>query len=196
MSEYQYYEFRSIHKPLTKDAREVFASLSSRAKIHSHSASYEYSYGDFRGEPEALLLDFADVFFYIANWGNVQLMFKYPVTQVDKTLLEKYSIMSDAINYIEREDQMIVVLDLQNEDGFGWTEGEGMLAELLPLYDEIKKGNYQVLRLAVALQAALYNYVDEDDDIEHLDTLLAQTTLSDAQKTLLGYMQLEARDMA
>ncbi|MHA7841666.1 MAG: hypothetical protein ACX932_07370 [Gammaproteobacteria bacterium] len=34
-----------------------------------------------------------------------------------------------------------------NEAGFGWVDGEGMLPDLLPLYDEIKTENYQFLRL-------------------------------------------------
>lgn len=77
MSEYQYYEFCKTHKPLSIYARNEMQALSSRAKITTHGASYEYNYGDFRGDPKALLLKHFDIFFYISNWGCIQLMFKY-----------------------------------------------------------------------------------------------------------------------
>lgn len=62
MSEYQYYEFCSISKPLTREARMEMASLSSRAKVSTHGASYVYNYGDFKGDPKQLLLKHFDVF--------------------------------------------------------------------------------------------------------------------------------------
>ena len=83
MSEYQYHEFCSIHQPLSAAARKKMNSLSSRAQVGTHNASYVYNYSDFRGNPKQLLLKYFDVYFYIASWGTVQLMFKYLSTQVD-----------------------------------------------------------------------------------------------------------------
>jgi hypothetical protein len=47
MSEYQYYEFRAIDSPLTANQKESLSSLSSRARVTSHSVSYVYNYSDF-----------------------------------------------------------------------------------------------------------------------------------------------------
>ncbi|MCW5590456.1 MAG: hypothetical protein KIT27_12460, partial [Legionellales bacterium] len=69
MSEYQYYEFCSINKPLSTEARKEMLSLSSRASVGTHTASYVYNYGDFRGKPKQLVLKHFDVFFYISNFG-------------------------------------------------------------------------------------------------------------------------------
>lgn len=63
-------------------------SLSSRAQVGTHSASYVYHDGDFRGIPEALLLKYFDIFFYISHWGTIRLMFKYPVQEIDITELK------------------------------------------------------------------------------------------------------------
>ena len=41
-------------------------------------------------------------------------------------------------------EDVLLEIDINNEEGFGWTEGEGILPDLLPLYDEIKSGNYQI----------------------------------------------------
>ena len=55
MSEYQYYEFQALDKPLTKQQQKELRSLSSRAEITATSFVNEYNYGDFRGEPQKLM---------------------------------------------------------------------------------------------------------------------------------------------
>jgi hypothetical protein len=49
MSEYQYYEFLAIDRPLTADEKRRIGELSSRVKPTTNSASFTYSYGDFPG---------------------------------------------------------------------------------------------------------------------------------------------------
>jgi len=93
MSEYQYYEFCKINRPLTIDARKEMYSLSSRAKVTTHGASYVYNYGDFRGNPKDLLLKYFDVFFYISNFGCIQLMFKYRNQEINIDEVKKYCTM-------------------------------------------------------------------------------------------------------
>src|SRR5208282_745549 len=92
MSGYQYYEFCRIKAPISQKAREEMASLSSRANVGTHGASYVYNYGDFRGDSKKLLLKYFDVFFYISNYGTIQLMFKYKLGQVNIEELKKYDI--------------------------------------------------------------------------------------------------------
>lgn len=48
MSEYQYYEFRAIDRPLTEAQKSKISALSSRAHVTSRMASFVYNYGDFR----------------------------------------------------------------------------------------------------------------------------------------------------
>ena len=52
MSEYQYYEFLALDKPLTDEQRAELRKLSSRAEITATRFVNEYNYGDFRGNPE------------------------------------------------------------------------------------------------------------------------------------------------
>lgn len=146
MSEYQYYEFCKINSPLTAEARKAMHSLSSRAQVGTHGASFVYNYGDFRGEPKELLLKYFDVFFYVSNFGSVRLIFKYSDLDIKASELKKHCI-SDVIECGHHGSHTLLDIDFHNEDGFGWVEGEGMLPNLLPLYDEIKSGNYQLLQL-------------------------------------------------
>lgn len=52
MSEYQYYEFRAIDRPLTEIQKAKISALSSRSHVTSHTASFIYNYGEFRGSAE------------------------------------------------------------------------------------------------------------------------------------------------
>jgi hypothetical protein len=150
MSEYQYYEFCSINKPLTSEARKEMSSLSSRANVGTHNAFYVYNYGDFRGNSDTLLLKYFDVFFYISNFGTIRLTFKYNVFQINIDEIKKYCI-NHVISYKQHCDDILLDIYIQNEEGFGWTEGEGVWQNLLPLYDEIKSKNYQFLRIVSAV---------------------------------------------
>jgi hypothetical protein len=49
MSEYQYYEFRAIERPLTNKQVGELRRYSSRADITATSFSVEYNWGDFKG---------------------------------------------------------------------------------------------------------------------------------------------------
>lgn len=154
MSEYQYYEFCRLGSPLSPEARKEMAALSSRARVGTHSASYVYSYSDFRGDPKKLLLEYFDVFFYISNWGTVQLMFKYLDQEIDSDALKQYSI-EDVICFEQYDPYVVLSVEINNEESGDWINGEELLPDLLPLYEEIKSKNYQFLRLASAVHHQL-----------------------------------------
>jgi hypothetical protein len=181
MSEYQYYEFCSLHSPLSAAARKEMSALSSRAQVGTHSASYVYNYSDFRGNPEALLLKYFDVFFYISNWGTIRLMFKYPAQEIEIKKLKKYSI-KDVISCQAQKDYVVLNIAINNEEGFGWTDGEGLLADFLPLYEEIQSKNYQFLQLIKAIHDEL---TGEKENA--LASTLADMKLSAAQSAFLDH---------
>lgn len=179
MSEYQYYEFCSINSPMTSEARKEMASLSSRTRISTHGASYVYNYGDFRGDPEKLVLKYFDVFFYINNWGTVRLMFKYPIHELRIDELKKYCIQN-MVSCKQHGQQILVDIDINNEEGGGWIEGEGILPTLLPLYDEIKSKNYQIFKLILAVNDEFSGETENT-----LNTMTTKTNLSSAQQAFL-----------
>ncbi|MBP9778476.1 MAG: hypothetical protein KBD25_04770 [Rickettsiaceae bacterium] len=151
MSEYQYYEFCKLHSPMSKETRQIMHSLSSRAKVGTHNASYIYNYGDFRGDSEKLLLEHFDVYFYINKFGTIKLCFKYNENDLDLEKLNQYRI-EDVID-VKKYDANII-LDLHicpEEGGCSWLDADDMLADLMPLYDEIKNNNYQLLDILTAI---------------------------------------------
>jgi hypothetical protein len=67
MSEYQYYEFRAIDKPLDNRQMQKLRAVSSRAVITPTSFVNEYNWGDFKGNPDEWMEKYFDVFLYYAN---------------------------------------------------------------------------------------------------------------------------------
>ena len=47
MSEYQYYEFQAIDKPLTETEQKKISSLSNRVELTAMTAKFVYNYSDF-----------------------------------------------------------------------------------------------------------------------------------------------------
>ena len=152
-------------------------SLSSRAMVSTHGASYVYNYSDFRGDSKQLLAKYFDVYFYIANWGTVELMFKYPAAEIKFEEIKKYA-KEYLISCEKSKNNIIVGISISTEDGFGWLEGAEWLPEFLPFYDELKKGDYRLLELAKAID------VDEGD-CQSSDILKKKSAWTGAQEALL-----------
>lgn len=55
MSEYQYYEFQAVDRPLDRAAQDALRSISSRARISATSFVNQYEWGDFKGDPRKLV---------------------------------------------------------------------------------------------------------------------------------------------
>ena len=78
MSEYQYYEFQAIERPLTKRHIRELRRYSTRASITSTRFVNHYEWGGFKGDPSAWMAKYFDAFLYVANWGTRELMLRFP----------------------------------------------------------------------------------------------------------------------
>ena len=90
MSEYQYYEFLALDRPLTEQQRTELRSMSTRAEITPTRFVNEYHWGDLKGDPHAMMQRYFDAFLYLANWGTRQLMFRLPHGVLDGQTSERY----------------------------------------------------------------------------------------------------------
>jgi hypothetical protein len=119
VSEYQYYEFLALNKPLTEKQRAELRKLSSRAEITATRFVNEYNYGDFRGGPEKLMERYFDAFLYLANWGTRRLMFRFPHALLDAEVARQYC-HTDVASVIETSDHVIVSLYLDRDPDNYW----------------------------------------------------------------------------
>ena len=154
MSEYQHYEFQAIDRPLTHEEQEAVASLSSRVAPHPRRAVFTYSFGGgLRRSAEDLLVEYYDAKLYLANWGSRQLMFRFPKELIDLEQVQQYAMefLSDFVSAISLQiegDYAILDIQLGEEEGLGWIEGEGWLDSLIGLRDGILRRDLRVLYLA------------------------------------------------
>lgn len=114
MSEYQYYEFRAVDRPLDQEAKDALRKLSSRAEITSHGMVNTYNHGDFRGRPEELMDRYFDAFLYVANWGMRRLAFRLPKGTIDVDEVRKYCDQADECLSV-REAKEHVVVEFQSD---------------------------------------------------------------------------------
>jgi hypothetical protein len=169
MSEYQYYEFQAIDRPLTADQQAEVETLSSRAHVTAHMASFVYNYGDFRGDPEQLMRDYFDAMLYMANWGSRRLMFRIPGALIDTKHAKLYCISEDIeLWQTPNEQHVIVDFEFNDDEQAAWTEGEGWLDNLVALREELIQGDFRVLYLAWLKAAAIAVEIEDiaDDTIE------------------------------
>jgi hypothetical protein len=160
MSEYQYYEFRAVDRPLTKQEMGALCAISSRAEITPTSFVNTYNWGDFKGNPDALMKKCFDAFVYVANWGTHRFMLRLPRWALEETALSDYCA-GDSASAWETSD--FVVLDFRSEDEVGdWEEGEGYMASLIPLRGELMNGDLRCLYLGWLL-CAQCDELDDDD---------------------------------
>jgi hypothetical protein len=193
MSEYQYYEFRAIDHPLTNKQRQEVASLSSRAYVTSHQASFVYHYGDFRGDVKRLITEHFDMMLYMANWGTRRLMFRIPSSLIDMKQVAPFCI-SEEIDHWSSKDKESIILDLNfcDEEQSGWTEGKGWLDELIHLREELIQGDFRVLYLAwlkAAEKALEMEKIDGDTLEPPVPCGLKQ--LSNAQREYIRFLDID-----
>lgn len=149
MSEYQYYEWQTIDRPLTAHEQADVDGLSSHMDtVTSTQAIVTYSWGDFKHDPKKVLLKYFDAFLYDSNFGVRELMFRLPKKLVDVDLLQPYLIEDRII--LEQHGAWFVLHIEINEDAdyFEWIESENVLGQLAPLREQLLQGDARMLYLA------------------------------------------------
>ena len=151
MSEYQYYEFQTIDRPLTeRDMRELRA-CSTRATITATRFVNHYEWGSFKGDPAAWVEKYFDAFLYVANWGTHELSLRLPLQALDLKTAKQYCCGEAASARINGD--FIILEFLSEEEGGEWEDGGGWLSSLIPLRADIAGGDHRALYLAWLLCA-------------------------------------------
>ncbi|MFI2709295.1 hypothetical protein ACH495_04075 [Micromonospora sp. NPDC018662] len=149
MSEYQYYEFTAVDRPLTGRERAELRSLSTRADITATSFVNTYEWGDFKGDPHTLMERYFDAHLYLANWGTRRLMLRLPKHLLDPTTVAQYCQSDSASAWTAGKH---VIIDLHDEDEDGADEwdldGHGLLTSIIPVRAGLAAGDLRLLYLA------------------------------------------------
>ena len=151
MSEYQYYEFLAIDRPLSEKEMGELRALSTRARITPASFVNEYNWGDFRGDCDRLMARYFDAFVYVANWGTRRFMLRLPRRLVDLEMLRR-CCAGDAMDCSLSGTSVVLSFLSECDDG-SWEDGEGWMQSLIPIRAAIASGDARSLYLGWLLCA-------------------------------------------
>ena len=125
MSEYQYYEFQAVDRPLSDKQMAELRRYSSRAQITPSSFVNVYNYGDFRGDPVKLVEKYFDAFLYLANWGTRWFMLRVPKKLLDPRMARSYSA-GNCLSSRQHGDHLVLSFRSEDEGGLRVGRGRGM----------------------------------------------------------------------
>jgi hypothetical protein len=167
MSEYQYYEFQAIDRPLSRDEMAAVRALSTRATITPTRFVNEYQWGDFKGDPLTLMERYYDAHLYFANWGTHRLMLRLPRRLLDPRTARRYSpgrgSWENGVAVRVKGEHVILVFHSNDESGeFDEDDdaGEAWLASLITVRADLAGGDHRALYLGW-LCAALAGELDD-----------------------------------
>jgi hypothetical protein len=145
MSEYQYYEFQAIDRPLTPKQMTELRTFSTRARITATSFTNEYHWGSFKGDPDRWMERYFDAYLYFANWGTQHLMLRLPARLAPLEVVEPYCD-GRSLSYRCKGEYVILSFLSESED-YDWEEDGNKLSTLTPLRTDLLRGDYRSLYL-------------------------------------------------
>ena len=167
MSEYQYYEFQAIDRPLDRAAQDALRSISSRARITATSFTNQYEWGDLKGDPHKFMERWFDLHLYVANWGTRRLMIRVPKGFVNQVDIDPFIREIDWVEVWTSGDNLIIDIQHHEDGGYDdWDDGSGRLAALAPLRTDLLSGDLRLFYL-LWLVAVQDEFVP-DNEIEPL----------------------------
>ncbi len=147
MSEYQYYEFQAIDRPLSGADQDALRALSTRARITATSFTNSYEWGDFKGDPARLMENWFDLHLYLANWGSRRLMLRWPARLVDRPRLDAFLGEVDYATIRSAGKNLVLDINIDEVESEDWDDGSGWLAALAPLRADVLRGDLRLFYL-------------------------------------------------
>lgn len=190
MSEYQYYEFLAIDRPLTQQEMGILRSISSRAHITPVSFTNAYNWSDLKADPLDLMHRFFDAHVYVASWMTAMFMVRLPIETLSSKMVDALEML-DVIDFDSSKTHWVVTWSLnesEDYDRFGSDDGRGWMARLSPLREELLRGDLRSLYigwLAAVNRAAL-----EEDELEPIPAT-GMDNLTAAQQALVEFLEVD-----
>jgi len=191
MSEYQYYEFVAIDRPLTREEMAELRSRSSRATITPTSFVNEYHWGELKGNPADWMRRYFDAFVYVAIWRSCRFALRLPHAVFNKTELTPF-LTKNALTVDDSGSHWILDWSLLDEsedyDHSRTEDGGGWMGRLVPLRDELLRGDLRPLYLG---WLAGVSAREVGDNVTEPEIPPGMSQLSPAQMALAEFLEID-----
>lgn len=188
MSEYQYYEFAAIDRPLTRAEMAKLRAVSTRGVITPTSFTNHYEWGDLKADPADWMQRYFDAFVYTANWCSRWLSPRVPLGTFPRGALKPFAVRH-SLAYKATKTHWVIdwtLDDSEDYDRFAEDDGSGWMRCLMPLRDELLRGDLRPLYLGWLASADALR----DDALEpEVPPGLAE--LSPAQQALAEFLEVD-----
>jgi hypothetical protein len=189
MSEYQYYEFQAIDRPLSDAELREVRGYSSRAHITPATFVNHYEWGSFKGDPDKWMDKYYDAFLYFANWGTHELKLRLPARLLDSDAASDYCC-GECASLREKNGKVILSFCADDEDGGSdWGDDQWHLSSLIPVRTELVNGDLRALYLGWLLSVQQGEF-DDDEPEPPVPPGLGE--LSAAQCSLTEFLRIDA----
>lgn len=194
MSEYQYFEFLAVDKPLNTRMQSEVRTLSTRAVITPTSFTNTYHFGNFHGDPCAMMRKYYDLHIHVTSWGTRRLMVKVPAKSLSGGVAD-YTL--EPYLTPEATGKHLLFDFTSEDDSADYTEeAEGWMASLARVRDEIAMGDARPLYLGwlAAIGTSQRNECAFDTEWEHELEPAAPAGLGDLtgpQQALADYLRID-----
>ncbi|GAA0405780.1 hypothetical protein Acor_41290 [Acrocarpospora corrugata] len=195
MSEYQYYEFLAVDRPLTKEQQAEVRALSTRARITATSFTNDYQWGNFRGRPQVMMERYYDAHLYLTNWGTHQVMLRLPAALLDLAAVEPYCV-GDQVTAWTSGEHLILDLTSQEEEEYWEEDVERSLSAIVGVRAELAAGDLRPLYLAWLSAYGTWERDEDAFDYAEEDELEPPVppglgSLTAAQRALADFLRLD-----
>ena len=156
MSEYQYYEFAAIDQPLTRADMRKLRAVSTRAEITPTGFANHYEWGDLKADPADWMRRYFDAFVYTANWCSCRLALRVPLKTFTKSEMKSFTTPHTFRAEVSDKHWIIdwSLDESEDYDRFGVEDGHGWMRRLVPLRDELLRGDLRPMYLGWLAAAA------------------------------------------
>ncbi len=190
MSEYQYYEFLAVDRPLSADDQQALRAISSRARITATGFTNHYEWGNLKADPTRLLLRFFDLHVYVAIWASRRLLIRLPDAALNPADFDTFQLDEcELLEVRQTPEGWLIDILVEADEEAEWEEfddGSGWMGALAGLRHELLSGDLRLFYLCW-LWAVQAGYIHE----ETLEPLPGIGPMTPSQQVLAEFMALD-----
>jgi hypothetical protein len=187
MSEYQYYEFQAVDRPLSAEDQAALRAISTRARITAASFTNHYEWGDLKADPFEMMGHWFDLHVYMAHWYARSFMVRLSQRLFDAKAVRSYA-RGWTLRAERKGDSLVLAFNADELNIDSADDGSGWMAALAPLRAQLLEGDLRCLYLGWLL-AVQRGEVDEGEAEAPRPPGLSR--LDGALRAFVEYFQLD-----